>query len=202
MRWKVAVIATGFAASAAGGCAFSNQQIQLKATIQNPVSETAAGRAVHVRVADERLRTIIGRRRAGGNGGSITTQQDLSTLVRDGLQKGLRRYGFTIAAVGAADVPVLAVELRALDYEAVAGWLSLDIIAWGALEATCKSGARRYQTFYRVDRSRGPVSFPPPVAKNTALVNRTLSDLLMKPLTDRNMLECLAPPAAPPTPSS
>jgi uncharacterized lipoprotein YajG len=188
------ILALAAAVVTAGGCAWSDQRIQLRPTIPFARSDLAHGRVVALRVADERSRTEIGRRIAPGVGGSIGTDPDLSPLVRDSAADALHRYGFTLAESGARDAAILDLELRNLDYEVAREMFSISVHAWAALEASCRAGDRAYEKFYRdhvvVDRK----AFRLRPEANDALLNDVLSGVLRKVFADRELLDCLAGP--------
>jgi uncharacterized lipoprotein YajG len=191
VRATLVILALASAVAAAGGCAWSDQRIQLRRTVPPPRSDVAHRGAVELRVADERPRTEIGRRIAPGVGGSITTDPDLSPLVRDSVADALHRYGFTLAQTGARDAAILDVELRNLEYEVAREPFSISMHAWAAVEASCRVGDRAYEKFYRNHVVVGRRAFRLTPEANDALLNDAFSGVLRKPFADRDLLACL-----------
>jgi hypothetical protein len=108
---------------AAGGCAFVDQKARFDPDVRVPTSNVGAGRRVVIAVVDERPRSLIGRRGAGGSvGGAITTDQDLAELVRGKLAQGLQQYGFAPVSADGAEAPKMNVEVRFLEYELAMGF--------------------------------------------------------------------------------
>lgn len=176
---------------AASGCAFVDQKARLDPDVRVANSTVGAGRRVVVAVVDERPRSLIGRRGAGGSvGGAITTDQDLAELVRGKVAEGLQRSGFAPVSADGAEAPKMKVEIRFLEYELAMGFWTGSINTRAALKAICRNGADGYERLYRAEGKRGAFVVPS-ASKNELLLNQTLSDALNKMLEDRELLGCL-----------
>ncbi|HKA15448.1 MAG TPA: YajG family lipoprotein [Myxococcota bacterium] len=197
MRFELVSLALALAIDASGGCAWSHQRVHLRPTIPFARSDIAGGRSVVLRVEDERQRTEIGRRIGPGEGGAITSDQDLASLVRGAFADALERYGFRVASSGGTGEAALNIALRSLEYEAAREGISRSVHARAAVEARCRSGARGYENFYREHHTRPRRSFPLAPEANEALPNEMFSGVLRQPLADRAPLDCLAGAAGP-----
>src|SRR5712691_10526568 len=113
MRSAVSKLVGSLALTVLGACAFIDHKATLNPTVAVASSGVGTGRSVQVAVVDERPRSLIGRRGAGGQiGGTITTDQAVDEVVRAKLVEGLQRDGFTIATGGGSDTRTMKVEIR------------------------------------------------------------------------------------------
>jgi hypothetical protein len=181
---------------AVSACAFVDQ----KATLRPDVSVAPAaidsgmggGHVVAVHVVDERPRSLIGRRGAGGSvGGSITTDQDVAELVREKIIDALQRDGFAPTRDGAGGDRKLNVEVRFLEYELAMGFWTGSVNTRAALKAACRNGDATYERLYRGEHKRGAFVVPS-ASTNERLLNVALSEALGGLLGDRELLACLA----------
>jgi uncharacterized lipoprotein YajG len=163
----------------------------LQPELRGAASSVGGGRRVLLTAVDERPRSLIGRRGAGGSiGGAITTDQDLADLIRQKMADGLQRSGFAPSAGDGTD-PRMNVEVRALEYELAMGFWSGSVNTRAAVKAICRNGDAAYEKLYRAEDKRGAF-FIPTASANTRMLNKTLGDVLDKALADRELLGCLA----------
>ena len=177
---------------AAAGCAFVDQKARFDPAVHVTGSTLGAGHRVVIAVADERPRSLIGRRGAGGSvGGAITTDQDLAELVRGKLAEGLQQYGFAPISADGTAAPRMNVEVRYLEYELAQGFWTGSVNTRAALKGICRNGAESYEHLYRAEGKRGAFVIPS-ADKNEMLLNETLSEALNGMLADQQLVGCLA----------
>jgi uncharacterized lipoprotein YajG len=176
-----------------GGCAWTDQKVVLSPAVSGGLQGLGGSRPVALKVADERPRSPIGRRGAGGGiGGSITTDQDLAEVLRTQIADGLQRAGFMVVnGATTQDTPTMSVKVRALEYELATGSWSGSINTIAALKASCRNGTLTYEKLYRAEQKKTALVVPS-ASTNQRLLNDTLSEALRKVLDDRELLGTLA----------
>src|SRR5690349_5242498 len=187
-----ALVVLSLGVAAVTGCEFVDQKARFDPALRVTSSNLGAGRRVVVGVVDERPRSLIGRRGAGGSiGGSITTDQDLAELVRGKVAEGLQQYGFAPISADGTEAPRMNVELRFLEYELAVGFWTGSVNTRAALKAICRNGTDTYEHLYRAEGKRGAFVVPS-ADKNEMLLNQTLSEALNGMLADQQLVGCLA----------
>jgi len=185
---KAAAIAVGLAV-ALGGCAFQKQAIQLAPKVDVAASTIGAGKLTMVNVADERPRTTLGTRGAGGIGEQLTVQGDVPAILKAAITEGLQRQGF------ATDGPMenqLRVEIRNLDYVVNSGFWAGKLNIEFLLKGICiKGNARPYENMYRGEY-RKSVQVVQGEASNNVFVNDVVSQAVNALLKDEQLMSCLA----------
>jgi uncharacterized lipoprotein YajG len=166
-----------------GGCAWVHQDAQLRLDPQMPVSNVGNGAALAVRVIDRRDERIIGYRGLDSKNASITTEQDLSTLVQQKLVEGFSRKGFRASVYLGELNSALTVELRQLNY-------TTDMDFWkGIVQTTCtlrvvtsRNGLSFDQTYVG---TRKETTVEAPSAKtNDRLISAAMSTAVQRILED------------------
>lgn len=142
-----------------------------------------------VNVADERPRATLGTRGVGGVGEQLTIEGDLTSIVKQSVEEGLRRQGF---AVNGPLTNQLRVEIRNLDYAVTSGFWTGRLNVEFLLKGVCmKDQARPYEQTYRGEY-RENVQVVQGEAANNKYVNGAVSEAINALLNDEAMLRCLA----------
>jgi uncharacterized lipoprotein len=175
------------------GCAFTPQSVELAPTVSVSADEDIGqGKEVSIEVMDEREKLILGRRGTGhGGAAEITTDQNVALVVRDELVKGLQGYNF-VPIQPDKDFPTsMKVEVRLLEYTTSVGFWSGGVHTRATLKVICKNQAKEYRKIYRAEGEER-ILFVPTAEKNAELINQILSKVLLKVLTDNQLLQFLA----------
>ena len=188
MKIKLFVAAT-MVVGAATGCAFQKQAIQLRPQLNVASSSVGSGKLTMVNVADERPRATLGTRGVQGIGEQLTIEGDLSSIVKNAVEEGLKQQGF---AVNGPIANQLRVEIRNLDYVVNSGFWTGRLNVEFLIKGVCvKSGARPYEQTYRGE-FRENVQVVQGEAANNRYVNAAVSDGINSLLNDQALMSCLA----------
>ena len=176
------------------GCAFHAQNVHLQPQVQYVDSNDGHGLPVDIVIQDQRPTQDLGHR---GNGqisaATITTNSDVSTVIKQAIAQGLTHQGFKIVASSDAPHAVLTVQLRALKTELHAGFWTGHQEANAAAAATATNGAHSYENFYRVD-SKQSKFWVPTAGQNSDYINGALSNLVGKIVNDKKLISFLSSP--------
>jgi uncharacterized lipoprotein YajG len=162
--------------------------------VQYVDSNDGHGLPVAIVVQDQRPTQDLGHRGNGAiSAATITTDSDVSAVLKQAIGQGLVHRGFKV--VGSTDAPhaVLTVQLRALQTETHAGFWTGHQEANGAAEATATNGMRNYENFYRVD-SKQSKFWVPTAGQNSQYINAALSNLVGKIVNDDKLISFLSSP--------
>ncbi len=174
------------------GCALVDEEVMLRPVSDVPPSSIGQGQRVALNVVDERSSTLIGERGPDGTA-DIRSVQDARRVVDDVLNQGLQNQGFVPVQPTAVEPVTLKVELRELRYD-VADRLPLPEPRVNAvLKVVAQNGDRSFEQLYRAQTATESF-LPPTAAEDSQLINRALSDVIDRILTDRQLLEFLAEP--------
>ena len=175
----------------ATGCAFTPQQAELNPTLDIASSDIGNNAKIFLTVQDERIDTSLGRRgTAYGAAAEISTNQDLSVVVRTQIEDGLRTQGFHVTDENQAD-NFLTVEIRALEYSTSTGFWTGGVHIKGALKGHATSSESEMEKMYRYEKEER-VAFVPGAETNERWINEALSETLKQLLTDSELLNFLA----------
>jgi uncharacterized lipoprotein YajG len=128
------------AALAAGGCAWTSQELHVRPAPHPPPISVGEGRAVSLDVVDTRGTAVIGRRAFGVGGGKILVGDDLVGVVRDELSRGLRQLGFKPKERLEPGAARLRVEIRQISYSVTQGMAVAVLHVGVAIHASCTGG--------------------------------------------------------------
>ena len=175
------------------GCAFNPQSVELAPTISfSADDDIGQGKQVSLEVVDEREKLILGRRASGyGPAAEITTDQNVALIVHDELVKGLQSYNFAPIQPDKDFPTSMKVEIRLLEYTTSQGFWSGGVHTRATLKVICKNQAKEYSKIYRAEGEERTF-FVPTAEKNSELINKILSEVLLKVLTDNELLQFLA----------
>lgn len=184
---KIAFLAL-CAAVMVNGCAITSMEAKIRPDISVTESNIGQGRAIGVRVLDERPSQTVGKRAAAG--ASIKMEEDLETIYQTALMDGLRRKGFA-PEPGEIDGPNLKVEVRALAYDVSIGWWTGGIETDSAIKAYVNGATENYERLYRASDEDRAV-FVPGAKGSNAKLNAVVNETLRSLLEDQKLLEVLA----------
>ena len=171
-------------------CAFVDEEIMLRPVSDVPPSSIGQGRQIALTVVDERSSTLIGQRGPDGTA-DIRSVQDVRRVVDGVLNQGLQNQGFVPVQSTGVEPVMLKVEVRDLVYE-VADRLPLpEPRVNAALKVVAQNGDRSFEQLYRTQTATESF-LPPTAAEDSQLINRALSDVIDRVLSDRQLLEFLA----------
>ncbi|HEY6545617.1 MAG TPA: YajG family lipoprotein [Dokdonella sp.] len=178
--------------SLASGCAFAPQAVKLDPVVKVEQSTVGADQAVRVNVVDERPKSTLGTRGAGGVGAELTLEGDLAEIVQRSIREGLRRQGFIASAEKAGQGRELRVEIRSLDYGVTTGFWSGDLRTQCSLKGICIHGSERpYEKLHRGEFKEN-VQVVQGEDANNVYVNNALSEAINNLLSDEQLIGCLA----------
>ena len=164
--------------------------VQPELTVQRPA--VVAERDLMLEVVDKRPRNVFGYRGGVdpmtapvGPGSSVTV------AVRSALARAFRSYGFIVHSHDASNLPRVRVEIERLDYVAERrSWPTL-VRTLGTVKVIYQYGQEYYTNHFSAEYSEG-VKWAPSATTNTRIINRTLSRVLQRLLTDPELLEHLS----------
>lgn len=185
------LIALVLSGAVLSGCAFNPQQASLNPTLNISESQVGSNTKVAVKVIDERADKSLGRRgTAYGDAAEITAKQDLTTVVKEEIEKGLAKQGFIIGETEGAD-SLLTVEIRALEYSTSQGFWTGGVHIKGAFKGRAKNADSDMEKMYRYEKEERVVVVPT-AETNEKWINEALTETLSKLITDGELLSFLS----------
>lgn len=174
------------------GCAFNPQKVTLAPSPASSSSTLGSGITVAVKVNDERPKQSLGRRGSGyGPAAEITSSEDVASVVRNALIKGLEQKGFSTSVSTANQSIKLTVDLRLLEYSTSMGMWTGGVQIQAAAKATAVNKDATFEKLYRSDKEERVVVVPT-AETNQEWINARLSDLLTQILNDPELLAVLS----------
>ncbi len=172
-------------------CAYTPQQATLEVTPEIAKANIGAGKTVAVSVVDERLEKSLGHRgTAYGKAAAITTDQDLTKVIREAFYKALTSKGFKpVSTLQKADKK-LETELRHFEYSTSTGFWTGGIHVKGAMKVYA-SGSPKYENMYRIEKEERVVLVPG-AESNERILNEGLTMLVEKIFQDEALLNVLS----------
>jgi uncharacterized lipoprotein len=173
-----------------GACAFTPQKVTLQPMLSVTGSEIGKGKLISLRVVDERPKQVLGHRgTAYGAAAEITTDQDVSEVVRNKVSEGLRANGFDVVT-GANSLFSMKVEIRLIEYTTSQGMWTGGIHTKAALKVICKNGTREYENIYRQENEER-IMVVPTAERNEEFINKVVSQTLDKIFQDAELMRFL-----------
>lgn len=177
---------------AAGGCAWTSQELHLRPAPHPPPISVGEGRAVYLDVVDARGTAVIGRRAFGAGGGKILVGEDLVGVVRDGLSQGLRQLGFKPKERLEPGTAQLRVEIRQISYSVTQGMAVAVLHIGVAIHASCSGGkSDPLERLYGGEHDDHLV-VAQSTSQNEQYVSDALTQALEQLLRDDALTNCLA----------
>lgn len=175
-----------------GACAFNPQKVNLQPVLTASGSDVGKGRLISLKVVDERPKYVLGHRGgAYGAAAEITTDQDVSEIIRSKVSEGLRAHGFEVAAAGANAPLSMKVEIRLIEYSTSTGMWTGGVHTKAALKVVCKNASRDYENLYRQE-NEDRIMVVPTAEKNEESINKVISETLDKNFQDQELMKFLA----------
>ena len=172
------------------GCAWTAQQVNLKADVTVNEANLGRGQSVFVDVNDERPKNALGTKVPTG-GGEITPIQDPKEVVSQALVLGVTRLGFK-PVKGQGGSATLKAELRAIDYKVNQGFWAGGLTVDVALKSICiVDGRQQYEKMHRGHHEES-IQVAQTAAENEEYINAALSQAINEVLTDGALMQCLA----------
>lgn len=179
------------------GCAYIDQNLRVTPQIVIEEMNIGKGKQVALRSVDDRSEQLIGKRGVQYfPGGKISTEQDLSDILKDAFIVGLRKKGFV--PVGENESTLLVkVELRSLSYDTAMGFWTGGNIGTAVVKviATQPTG-KTYEKTYRSQKEIRTV-FVGSQETNAKVINESLANAINKVFEDRELLDFLAESQSP-----
>ena len=171
---------------------FHAQTVHLQPQVQYVDSNDGHGLPVAIVVKDERPTQDLGHRGNGmASAASITSDSDISTVVKQSLAQALTHRGFKVVGVGDTTQSTLTVRVRALKTELHQGFWTGHQEANAAADVTVGKNGRTYEHFYRVD-SKQSKFWVPTAGQNSEYINGALSNLIGNIANDENLIAFMA----------
>jgi uncharacterized lipoprotein YajG len=175
-----------------GACAFNPQKVTLQPVLTVSGSDVGKARVISLKIVDERPKQVLGHRgTAYGSAAEITTDQDVSEIVRDKVSEGLRANGFDVVSAGANSPLSMKVEIRLIEYSTSTGMWTGGIHTKAALKVVCKNGSRDYENLYRQE-NEDRIMVVPTAEKNEEFLNKVVAQTLDKIFQDQELMKFLA----------
>lgn len=180
------------AAAFLSGCMFHAQTVHLQPQVQYVDSNDGHGLPVAIVVKDERPTQDLGHRGNGvASAATITTDSDISAVIKQSLTQALAHRGFKMVGAGDATQSTLTVRVRALKTELHQGFWTGHQEANAAADVTVEKNGRTYEHFYRVD-SKQSKFWVPTAGQNSEYINAALSNLIGKIANDEALIAFMA----------
>ena len=178
------------------GCAFTSQTAMLRPEFNIAQTTRGNGARVLVTVVDERSDQDFGRRGTGAlRGATVHADQDIGSVIREAVSKGLSQLQFRPVAEGEVD-RTLKIEVREIKYETSTGFFTGGIHTSAAIKALAERGGESLERFYRAsDEVR--VLFVPFAESNEEMLNTVVNDVLTQLFADYELIGFLAAGASP-----
>ncbi len=174
------------------GCAFVPEKVSLQPTVKTKKSNIGHGRKVAVNVVDTRADKDLGGRASGyGPAAKISLANDIGSVVRQSVYKGLRSQGFKPVANTADANHHLTVRITGLDYKSRAGFFTGSVDINCSLDASANNNRRNYEKVYRNNGTQN-VFFTPSSDSDKEHINAALSDTLSQMFNDKGLIKFLA----------
>jgi len=143
---------------------FHAQTVHLQPQVQYVDSNDGHGLPVTVTIKDERPTQDLGHRGNGvASAATITSDSDISAVIKQSLAQALTHRGFKVAGTGDAIQPMLTVRVRALKTELHQGFWTGHQEANAAADVTVEKNGHIYEHFYRVGSKQRSFGFLRPV---------------------------------------
>lgn len=173
-------------------CAYTPQTAVISPEVNLVESNEGHGASVVVKVVDERSDKVLGHRgSATFKGAEITTNQDIESLIREEILRGLAKKGFNPIKCSSDSKPNLKVEIRLIEYSTSTGFWTGGIHTKAALKAIANVNGKTYENIYRVDNEKRVVVVPTASA-NQKYLNELVTDILSKLFQDDELISTLA----------
>lgn len=186
-KWLAIVLMVGFAS----GCTFTQQAVKITPQVEVSGAQVGNGAPVRVNVVDERPKTTLGTRGAQGVGADMTVEGDLAAIVRNAIEGGLARLGFS-PTQDPAEERELRVEIRNLDYNVIVGFWAGTLKVDCSMKSVCvRNGGRPYELLHRGEFTES-VQVVQGAEANNHYVSEAVSDAVNSLLADRELMQCLA----------
>jgi uncharacterized lipoprotein YajG len=172
-------------------CAWVHQTAHLKLNPQIASADIGNGTPVRLRVVDQRLSPILGRRGLDSQDAPITTDQNVADLFHDKIDEGLTRKGFRTVPDTDSTAQLLVVEIRQIEYTTdLDYWIGL-IQAQATLHASSAKNGLKFDQVYQGQKSIKTVEAP--TAKtNEQLLNAAISEAVERLFADEKLVRFLA----------
>lgn len=177
------------------GCSFIPESVNLNPHMTAaPASNIGEGKPVAVQVIDARPDSSLGGRPSGfGPAANISLSNNITQVVQQNVEEGLRDYGF--AAVDYTGNPnvsrILILRITGLQYDQRLGLFDSDLLVTSTIEATANNKGRVYDQVYRSSGKTVAV-VTPTSGQDSANINHVFSDTLNQILSDQNLMQFLA----------
>jgi uncharacterized lipoprotein YajG len=173
------------------GCAYIPHDVVIKPEISVEQSNIGQNKTMLVTVKDGRLKDTIGFRTYLNTGRiTVSAAQNLTQDIKSTIEKGFNDLGFSIIQQGSADRNT-HVDIRLIDFESTHGFLTLGTFVRASFELECTlPSGKSFTNIYRVEYEFRH-SFVSTAAKNRTLINRAISDALMRIFKDNDFLRFL-----------
>lgn len=166
-------------------CAASSQDAEIAIYPKITPSNIGDGIPLSISVEDARPTGVIG---YYGDGGQISTSQDLAMTIGVALVDGFSRMGFRLTDVNASDAVHLHIFLEELNYKMEGGTITSDVetTARVKVEAVGKNFIRTY-----TNNEERKIPFSSNPATNNSHLSNTLNNSIQRIVSDQELIAAL-----------
>lgn len=151
-------------------------------------SNIGSGKALSIRVNDDRSNRVIGRLGDGPDAAEITTSQNLAETIGVSLSDAFAKKGFRISSANDDSAIDVLVTLQELSYSLNRDTLSTDVETKSAANVVVQS--KSFNRAYSNGLTR-TIPFAPNEDSNNSQLSDTVTTLLEKIASDERLLDAL-----------
>ncbi|MFC1659291.1 YajG family lipoprotein [Pseudomonadota bacterium] len=173
-------------------CTSHSQDTTLRPNPDIHFSEIGHNKLVRAEISDKREnKTIIGYRSDSEKKGSITNHQNISSLLKEQVARGLMRKDFFISSTSDT---LVKVSLLNLEYKPLWGSLTRPSEISCTLEVSVKknNNQKRYKRTYNKQITTKHIIFPPLASTNEKNITLCLDGIMESMLNDDKLLKIIA----------
>ena len=176
---------------ALSACAATPQKVNLAPNVDVKVSNAGNGQELILTTVDERDSAAIGTRGISGFGAEIISENDVTAIVRQEIEKGLMAQNFKISDSLNGVYKELRVEIRNIEYNLTPAIFTFTLRTESALKGIClNDGKRIYEQLYR-GGSEEKVLVSQFAKENAVHINKAVSESISNLLKDDALMKCL-----------
>ncbi len=188
--WKMIVLSTLMLMLSA--CAFVSESVPLKPQVNVQPTLSGDGKIIALNIIDARPDSALGGRvTAYGPAAKISLENDLISVVRLEVTKGLAKNGFKVVPYTDNATRKLVVRIIALQYQQRTGFWAGTVIVTSTLEGSANNKGQTYENTYRTEDEH-TVVFTPSADTDIKNINSGLASSLSKLLNDQSLMHFLA----------
>jgi uncharacterized lipoprotein len=172
-------------------CALSPQTIQISPDLTPTGIGPVSGTTLALDVQDQRRNPVVGYRGGIYTTAAITTEDNVAASIRTELSRVLSGLGYSIVKKGTPAGASLDIELQKLDYKATQENILWKVHVSAQINAEVSVGTKTISNNFE-DRLTKEFATAPSMLDNEKLINKEVSGLLQRILTDQDISKLLS----------